>query len=189
MTFWILSFKMFSQLDWLDWISHRFTRLHTNRYAHVQVSVCAWLRGVADPSCHWLSRLISSHGHQSSIIHEIDAGTLPGPDTEGLVPPGALPLCTSSPTFLSQDYFTSHSSFRWDLSCQSCEHEKWVFTSRDDSGWSGGCKLVLHIPQFLSSVPWSLIYCSVHYKHSVDDVMISSKSRLWTWLIFARHHL
>ncbi len=95
MTFWILSFKMFSQLDWLDWISHRFTRLHTNRYAHVQASVCAWLWGVADPSCHWLSRLISSHGHQSSIIHEIDAETLPGPIWKDLSPsrlfPSALP--------------------------------------------------------------------------------------------------
>lgn len=134
---------MFSQLDRLCWISHRFSRLHTNVCGHVQVCVCAWLWGVADPCCYRMSCLILSHGHRSSIIHEINAETQPGLIQENLSPPpGGFSSIT--PSFCLdislKIIFSSHFSFLR-LSCESCEHEKWECspqgTTASERQWEG----------------------------------------------------
>lgn len=166
--------KCFHSYDRLDWISHRFTRLHTNM--HVQVCVCAWLWGVADPDCRWMSRLILSHGHWSSIIHEINAEAQTSLIQENLSPlrlfPSILP-----PRHFSVDYFPFTLLF-------SAEIELWVVNMKTESvhlkGWQAVRDSERETPindqaSANLAISWSLIHYDKHrWFYS------SSKSRLRT---------
>lgn len=54
MTFWILSFNVFSQLDRLDWIGHRFTKLHTN----MRTCKCVFVHGFEE---WWIQVNVGCH--------------------------------------------------------------------------------------------------------------------------------
>ncbi len=197
MTFWILSFKLFSQLDRLGWISHRFTRLHANRIcAHVSVCLCVAVRSgrlrlslvVMSDIVTWLLELYYSWDQCWDSTR---------PDTVEPVPPEALPLSPFilPPRHFSEDYFPF--TFLFSAEIELWELWTWklrVFTSRDDSQWQtargGHCcqtpnndqgrvvKLCPTIPKLHLLVTQTLF-------PTRGDSKVNSKLRFWTCM---NHH-
>lgn len=134
---------------------------------HVQACVCAcgWLWGVVDPGCRQMSRLISSHGRRSSIIHEINAEIQPGLIEDNLFPLRFFPPVL--PSFL----LNISQKINFPLTTLfSAENELWesrtwklrVFTSRDDSQW----ETVRRTPVLLT--PWLRGLCEAGGKLGED---------------------
>lgn len=135
MTFWILSFEnVFTvKKDKTGLVTE--LQSYTQLCAHASI-VSAWLWGMVDPGCRWMSRLISSRGHWSSIIHEINAEDSTRLDTVQPYPPEALHLHPSSSIFLRRLFSLHSNSFLLRMSCESCEHENWECSPQgDDSQW------------------------------------------------------
>lgn len=149
-----------------------------------------------------MSRLISSHGHWVSIIHEINAKTQPGLIQENLSPWGSSPpsLHPSSTIFLRRLFSLHTSLFCWEwvvrvvnMKTESVHLKGWQPVGdgeretqvSDTQQWHGMCELVLPVPELLSYISWSLIHYSLHDKHSVEESVVSSKARFQTLM---NHH-